>query len=146
MTTETLDFIATLAKVFVVFGLGMSATPVFVYAERRLCGFIQDRLGPNRVGPQGLLQPIADAIKSFFKEDIIPTNVVRVLWVIAPGMALVVPLLALVVIPFGSSVPLTADYTLSFQAADPGEQCENQQRSQQPDEHGDALRIEDVRT
>ncbi|MEI6431391.1 MAG: NADH-quinone oxidoreductase subunit H, partial [bacterium] len=68
------------------FGLGL--VPIYVWLERRMLGWVQGRLGPNRVGPEGLLQPIADVIKLFMKEDIIPTNVDRGLFLIAPIIAL----------------------------------------------------------
>ncbi len=119
MDLTAIEIIATLAKALVVFTAGMMCTPVLVYAERRLCGFMQDRLGPNRVGPKGLLQPIADAVKSFFKEDLLPANVDRFLWIVAPAIGIAVPILCLAVIPFGASVPLTESYTLIFQVADP---------------------------
>ena len=118
MELTLLEVIATVAKVLVVFGAAMTATPVLTYAERRICGLIQDRLGPNRVGPQGILQPVADGVKSFFKEDIVIAHAEKVLWILAPAIGVVVPLLCIAVIPFGSSVPLTKDYAFLFQVAD----------------------------
>src|SRR5687768_2480375 len=72
--------------------------------ERRLLGFIQMRLGPNRVGPFGLLQPLADGVKFFFKEDIVPFEADRVLYVMAPMLALVPALMTFAVIPFGDTI------------------------------------------
>lgn len=72
-----------------------------VYAERRVLAVIQNRLGPNRVGWQGLLQPFADLIKFIFKEDIIPLAVNRALYVCAPIIALVPAMMVLIVYPFG---------------------------------------------
>ncbi|MBI5367101.1 MAG: NADH-quinone oxidoreductase subunit NuoH [Planctomycetes bacterium] len=85
------------------------AVPVLVYFERRIAAFIQDRLGPNRVGPMGLFQPLADAIKMIFKEDIVPDHVDRVLYVLAPVLAFVPPALAFAVIPFGHPIRLLGD-------------------------------------
>jgi NADH-quinone oxidoreductase subunit H len=73
---------------------------VLVWAERRVSAFIQDRLGPNRVGPAGLLQPVADLLKFIFKEDVIPGHVNKTLYVIAPVMSLVPALIAFCVIPY----------------------------------------------
>src|SRR3990172_8845139 len=73
-------------------------------AERKFLGFLQVRLGPNRVGPWGLLQPIADGIKSFVKEDIIPINADKTVYVIAPMISFVTALSMFAVIPFGESV------------------------------------------
>ena len=69
--------------------------------ERKFIGFIQIRLGPNRTGPLGLLQPIADGVKLMFKEVILPTQANKVLYVIGPLMAIMPALAAWVVIPFG---------------------------------------------
>src|SRR4029077_12668992 len=85
---------------FFVFGL----TPGMVIVERRLSAWMQGRIGPDRVGPLGLLQPMADAIKFIFKEDIIPDEADRLLYVLAPVMVLVPPALGLIVIPFGNQI------------------------------------------
>ena len=69
-----------------------------------LCAFIQDRLGPNRVGPFGLLQPAADGIKAFFKEEMTPAHVRKVYSVLAPAIMLMPAILNLAVIPFGSKI------------------------------------------
>jgi len=73
---------------------------VLVWAERRVSAFIQDRLGPNRVGPAGLLQPVADLLKFIFKEDVIPGHVNKTLYVLAPAMSLVPALVAFCVVPY----------------------------------------------
>ena len=72
-----------------------------IYALRRVLGFIQSRLGPNRVGPEGTLQTVADALKLLFKEDIVPASADRWVFVIAPGIVFISALLVYVVIPFG---------------------------------------------
>ena len=74
---------------------------VYVYVERKIAGFMQDRLGPTRVGPYGLLQTVADAIKLMFKEAIYPTGVDKKLFLIAPCLVVLGAFLAMVVIPFG---------------------------------------------
>ena len=75
---------------------------VYVYVERKIAGFMQDRLGPTRVGPYGLLQTIADAIKLMFKEAIYPTGADKKLFLIAPCLVVLGAILAMAVIPFGS--------------------------------------------
>jgi len=89
-------------KVLAVFSVVMFGVAYAVYVERRLCAFIQDRLGPNRVGPQGLLQPLADAGKAFLKEDFTPGHVRKVYYWLAPALVMIPSLLTLAVIPFGS--------------------------------------------
>jgi len=77
-----------------------------IYAERRLAGFFQDRLGPNRAGPFGLIQPIADAVKNFMKEEVTPPGAHKVLFVVAPVLAFLPPLLNVAVIPFGDHLTI----------------------------------------
>src|ERR1700724_1470229 len=75
-----------------------------VYAERRVSAMIQDRIGPNRVGPLGLLQPIADALKLLLKEDFTPAHVNKFYYWLAPACAMAPSMMALTVIPFGSQL------------------------------------------
>jgi NADH-quinone oxidoreductase subunit H len=81
--------------------------PVLVWVERRGAGLIQDRPGPNRVGPFGLLQSFADVVKFFMKEDITPTYADRLLYLAAPLVTMIPALTTFAVIPFGSTLPLT---------------------------------------
>ena len=104
-----MDFLALLiicVKVLLVFAATMLTVLVMIYAERRISAFIQGRLGPNRVGPQGLLQPIADGIKFLMKEDIIPAGVDKPIYLLAPAMLLIPALMTFAVIPFGSDITL----------------------------------------
>lgn len=84
-----------------------SLVPLLVWAERRGAALIQDRPGPNRVGPLGLLQPIADSVKLFLKEDISPTFSDKTLHFLAPLILFFPSLTAAAIIPFGRSMPLT---------------------------------------
>jgi len=76
---------------------------IFPFAMRRLWGFMCDRYGPNRVGPQGLLQPIADGLKLFTKEDITPSGANWLLFLLAPAITFATPMLMVMVIPFSES-------------------------------------------
>jgi NADH-quinone oxidoreductase subunit H len=102
-----LDFlIVTVIKVIVVFAVLMLMVAYTTWLERRTLGRIQVRPGPNRVGPFGLLQPIADGIKGFFKEDIIPANADKVVYVLAPVISIVPAIAIAAVIPFGDTVTI----------------------------------------
>ena len=82
--------------------------------ERRTIARFQQRVGPNRAGPQGLLQPVADAVKAFFKEEFIPTRVDKVVYVLAPALAIIPTLLVWAVIPIAKGVPAVADVPIGF--------------------------------
>ncbi|MFL6193726.1 MAG: NADH-quinone oxidoreductase subunit NuoH [Thermoanaerobaculia bacterium] len=96
--------IETLVKYAVMFGVFINVAPIMNWVERRACAFIQDRPGPNRVGPLGLFQPVADALKFMFKEDVTPAAADRPLYLMAPALALLPAFTTFVVIPFGPDI------------------------------------------
>lgn len=98
-------FIAiTFAKIAGFVGAVFGLMNYTVYAERRVSAIIQDRLGPNRVGPWGLLQPIADAGKFLLKEDFTPAHVKKFYYWLAPALAMIPAIITLAVVPFGSTL------------------------------------------
>ncbi|HIG12427.1 MAG TPA: NADH-quinone oxidoreductase subunit NuoH [Planctomycetes bacterium] len=92
--------LATLLKVLVIFGCLISAAGISTLAERKISAWIQLRRGPNRVGPFGLLQPLADGIKFMFKEEFVPPGKSRFLFILAPALAAVPAMMSVAVIPF----------------------------------------------
>jgi NADH-quinone oxidoreductase subunit H len=98
--------IGALVKIAIFWIFIMLVVAYTVYAERRVLAVIQNRLGPNRVGWQGLLQPFADLLKFIFKEDIIPLAVNKWLYILAPIIVLIPAMMVLIVYPFGPDVPL----------------------------------------
>jgi NADH-quinone oxidoreductase subunit H len=105
MTASTVDIALFAAKLGLVFFVILTLAAYLVLAERRILAWIQDRKGPNRVGPFGLLQPLADLIKLLTKEDFIPAAADRWLFLLAPAMAAIPAILTFAVVPFGK--PLT---------------------------------------
>ena len=95
------EFVATLVKMAVALGLLLTVVPVMVWVERRGSAFIQDRPGPNRLGPLGLFQALADAVKFLFKEDVTPAAADLPLYLAAPVLALLPALTTITVIPLG---------------------------------------------
>jgi NADH-quinone oxidoreductase subunit H len=95
------DLIVTLITIAIAMGAILTACAYLVLAERKVSARMQDRIGPNRVGPFGLLQPLADAIKILLKEDISPSNVDPFLFMIAPTISVFTTLMAFAVVPFG---------------------------------------------
>jgi NADH-quinone oxidoreductase subunit H len=99
------DSLNTAIVIVGVMGFLLGLFAYLTLAERKVSAWIQDRIGPNRVGPAGLLQPIADGGKFFLKEEVIPTGVDKVFYLLAPVAALSTALLAIAVVPFGATVP-----------------------------------------
>src|SRR5213082_1964545 len=88
-------------KAIVVFAVGLQLVPLVLIAERKLLGRFQNRYGPNRVGPYGLLQPLADVLKLLGKEQFYPRTGVPFLMALAPAIMIVTAIAALAIIPFG---------------------------------------------
>src|SRR2546426_11589441 len=86
---STLFPYTTLFRSIVVFTAIMVGVALLTLAERRICAWMQDRLGPNRVGPQGLLQPAADGLKNLLKEETLPARADKVLFMLAPAMSFI---------------------------------------------------------
>jgi NADH-quinone oxidoreductase subunit H len=95
-----------LIKIGVILFLLLTAVAYLSFLERKVAGWIQLRVGPNRVGPWGLLQPAADGLKFIFKEDIIPLEANKALYLLAPAASLIPALMTFIVIPYGSEVSL----------------------------------------
>jgi NADH-quinone oxidoreductase subunit H len=104
---DLISLLIMLAKILVImFGLLVLGAAMAVLAERRVSAFIQDRLGPNRVGPGGFLQPFADVVKLVMKEDIVPVNANRFLHDLAPIISITVALSTFAIIPFGNTIEI----------------------------------------
>ena len=101
----TFFLIASAIKVFIVLNVILVAVALLTLLERRVCAWMQDRLGPNRVGPQGLLQPAADGLKNFLKEETAPAMADKALFTLAPIVSFIPAMLTFGVIPLASPLP-----------------------------------------
>jgi len=99
-------FLIALIKVCVIFGALLGSAALMTLAERKFSAFMQYRHGPNRVGPWGLFQPVADGLKLFFKEELLPDGANRWVFRLAPAMAAVPAMLTVAVVPFAGQVEL----------------------------------------
>ncbi len=101
----TFFLISSVIKIVVVFTVIMVGVALLTLAERRICAWMQDRLGPNRVGPQGILQPAADGLKNLLKEETYPAQADFWTFVLAPAISFTPALLTFAVIPFAAPLP-----------------------------------------
>ncbi len=119
--TPLLFTVAMLLKIVVAFVVMLLIVAYATYAERKIIGRMQTRLGPTLTGPKGLLQPIADGLKLFFKEDIIPAQAHWFAFILAPMMILAPAFVAICVVPFGGDIQFTYHdvlYTVPMQISD----------------------------
>lgn len=114
--TSQFGFSCVLAAVII--NVFMGAQAYCIYFERKISAWAQDRIGPNRVGPWGLLQPIADGLKFVLKEDIVPNHVDRPLFILAPAIIFVVSMIGFAAIPWGGRVEIDGKL-LNVQVANP---------------------------
>jgi len=115
-----------LAKTLIVFGIVLVSVMFMVWFERKVIADMQNRIGPNRAGPWGLLQTLADGTKLFFKEDIIPANADRFVFKLAPFLAVIPAFLTFAVVPFGGTITIKGSpdnpdswYATNLQLVDP---------------------------
>ncbi len=111
-------FLIVLIKVLVVFGALMVAVMLMIWFERKVISDMQSRIGPNRAGPFGLLQTLADGIKLFFKEDLVPGQSDRFVFKLAPYLVILPAFLSFAIVPIGGQVTV-AGHTFDLQLADP---------------------------
>ena len=110
--------IATAVFLVILFVITLTVAAYSTYGERKVAAFMQDRLGPNRAGPFGLLQPLADGAKMFMKEDFVPANANRTLFFLGPAVAMTVALITGVIIPWGGTLQF-GDVSVSLQGMNP---------------------------
>jgi NADH-quinone oxidoreductase subunit H len=101
-----LYFLIALVKVLIVFTAVLLTVAYMTLMERKVLGHMQVRYGPNRVGPFGLLQPVADGIKLFFKEDIVVPHANRLIYILSPAVLVICALVSFAVIPFGNTITI----------------------------------------
>ncbi|TGN11879.1 NADH-quinone oxidoreductase subunit NuoH [Leptospira ilyithenensis] len=118
--------IAWAIKILALFVIILTGVAYYTLAERKFAGFIQDRPGPNRAGPFGLFQPLADGIKFISKEEIFPKNVSKGMYILAPTISMTCAIMAWAVMPFGGTIPapawltqLTGVSVIDLQVANP---------------------------
>src|SRR5687768_2082012 len=99
-----MDTILLLLKVVVALIVPATMVPVLVYLERKIVAWMQIRIGPNRVGPAGITQPLADALKLLLKEDIRPLSADKLVYALAPIVMLIPALITFVSVPFGPPI------------------------------------------
>jgi NADH-quinone oxidoreductase subunit H len=114
---DTLFLLDKTVIAFIAFAITLLIATYSTYAERKIAAFMQDRVGPDRAGPFGIFQPLADAGKFFFKEEIIPNASDKFLFIAGPGIAMLTALMTSVVIPWGNTLTISGR-EISLQVSD----------------------------
>ncbi|RXK83182.1 NADH-quinone oxidoreductase subunit NuoH [Filimonas effusa] len=117
LALDWMMLIEKLVLIAVIITVSLVVAMYLTYGERKVAAFLQDRRGPNRAGPAGLLQPLADGLKLFFKEEIIPNSSNRFLFVLGPCLAMLTAMMSCAVVPWGSDFTMFGR-TISLQIAD----------------------------
>ncbi|HEV2483294.1 MAG TPA: NADH-quinone oxidoreductase subunit NuoH [Puia sp.] len=115
-----MDWIFLIEKcvlILIIISVSLLVAMYETYAERKVAAFMQDRRGPNRAGPGGILQPLADGLKLFMKEEIIPTSSNRLLFVLGPGLAMLTAMMTSAVVPWSSHFVI-GGHVVNMQIAD----------------------------
>lgn len=112
-----LALLLKIVLILVIFGITLLIATYSTYGERKVAAFLQDRLGPNRAGPFGIFQPLADAGKMFFKEEIIPANASVGLFILGPSLAMLTACMTGVIIPWGGTLKFD-NFEFSLQITD----------------------------
>ncbi len=113
----TTDIIVKFILIVIIFLISLVVAMYSTYAERKIAAFFQDRLGPSRAGPFGILQPVADGTKMFLKEEIIPANSSKFLFIVGPSLAIMTACIGSAVIPWGQTLVI-GSYHLDLQVTD----------------------------
>ncbi|MEE2913002.1 MAG: NADH-quinone oxidoreductase subunit NuoH [Planctomycetota bacterium] len=116
-TFITPQVIASVIVIVLILHLALGAAAYFILLERKVCAWVQDRIGPNRVGTMGLLQPIADGLKLFMKEDFMPRGVDKGLFILAPALTVIPAMVGFLVIPWGGLLELANGETVAIMGA-----------------------------
>ena len=103
---ELADIIIRIVLIVIIFAISLVVAMYSTYAERKFAAFFQDRIGPNRAGPFGILQPLADGAKMFMKEEIIPANSNKFLFIVGPSLAIMTACIGSAVIPWGETLSI----------------------------------------
>lgn len=117
MTIDWFYILEKLILIAIVVTISLVIAMYSTYAERKVAAFMQDRIGPNRAGPFGILQPLADGVKLFFKEEIIPNSSNKFLFILGPSLAMLTAMMTSAVIPWGNEFELFGR-TIPLQIAD----------------------------
>jgi NADH-quinone oxidoreductase subunit H len=114
------DFVIVMVKILAVVGISQGTVAYLILVERKIAAYAQDRLGPNRVGPYGLIQPLVDGAKMLLKEDVTPGYVAKPVYILAPAIAIIAATIGFAVVPFGPvgpTAPTLFGYRIDFQIA-----------------------------